>query len=47
LARPLEFDELVDYFTLVDEDLALLRNKTDATQNLALARAVSSARLSI
>jgi hypothetical protein len=32
LARPLEFDELVDHFTLVGEDLALLRNKTGPTR---------------
>ena len=28
MARALDFDELVDHFTLVDEDLRLLRNKT-------------------
>ncbi|MFI5888796.1 Tn3 family transposase [Actinoplanes sp. NPDC051513] len=32
MARPLEFDELVEHFTLVDEDLKLLRNKSGPTR---------------
>jgi hypothetical protein len=31
VARPLDLDELVDHFTLVDDELELLRNKTGAT----------------
>jgi Domain of unknown function (DUF4158) len=32
LARPLGLDELVDQFTLVEDELELLRNKTGATR---------------
>ncbi|HXT44350.1 MAG TPA: DUF4158 domain-containing protein, partial [Pseudonocardiaceae bacterium] len=32
MARALDFDELVDHFTLGDEDLRLLRNKTGPTR---------------
>jgi hypothetical protein len=32
VARPLDLDELVDHFMLVDDELELLRNKTGATR---------------
>jgi hypothetical protein len=32
LARPLDLDELVGHFTLVEDELELLRNKTGATR---------------
>jgi hypothetical protein len=43
MARPLDLDELLEHFTLADDELELLRNKSGATRLGLLSEVVSEA----